>query len=73
LEIDGSGYRTFTGKPYSDNVSLSIGIHKLRTIARDSNGKEASKEITIGVGVAWDYAPSPTPTVTISPTLTVSP
>lgn len=73
LEIDGSGYRTFTGKPYSDTVSLSTGIHKIKTIARDTNSKEASHEITIGVGVAWDYtppSPSPTSVVSLSPTTT---
>lgn len=72
LEIDGSGYRTFTGKPYSDNVNLSAGVHKLRAIARDSNGKEASRDITVGVGVAWDYTPSPSPTPTALPTPTVT-
>ena len=64
LEIDGVKLRTFTGKPFSQDVDLSSGVHQLRAVSRDVNGKESDKTITIGVGVPWDYFPSPTPTPT---------
>jgi hypothetical protein len=67
LEIDGVKYRTFTGKPYSDDISFSQGVHELKIIARDEKGKESDRKITIGVGVPWDYSPSPTPTPIILP------
>ncbi len=62
LEIDGVKYRTFTGKPYKDDVDFSVGIHELRVVARDVNGKESDRKIIVGVGVPWDYSPTPTPT-----------
>jgi hypothetical protein len=64
LEIDGSKYRTFTGGPYREDINFSTGIHNLRVVARDEKGKESDRNITVGVGVPWDYAPSPTPSLT---------
>ena len=64
LEIDGTKYRTFTGGPYKEDINFSTGIHNLRVVARDEKGKETDRSITIGVGVPWDYTPSPTPTLT---------
>ncbi len=63
LEIDGVKYRTFTQKPYRDDIDLQTGIHQLRVVARDVDGKEADKKITVGVGVTWDYAPTLVPTL----------
>ena len=62
LEIDGSKVRTFTGPPYEYDANLSDGVHTLRAKAKDSNGKESDRTITVGVNVAWDYAPTATPT-----------
>ncbi|OGM27381.1 hypothetical protein A3A76_02675 [Candidatus Woesebacteria bacterium RIFCSPLOWO2_01_FULL_39_23] len=67
FEIDGMKLRSFTAPPYKDDVELTDGIHELRAIARDSNGKESDRRIKIGVHVPWDYSPSPTPTVTPIP------
>ncbi|KKQ50613.1 MAG: hypothetical protein US75_C0001G0026 [Candidatus Woesebacteria bacterium GW2011_GWC1_38_13] len=68
IEIDGVKLRTFTGKPYSQDIELSSGVHELRAVARDVNGKESDRRITIGVGVPWDYSPSPIPTIVPTPT-----
>ena len=62
LEIDGAKVRTFTGPPYEYDANLSDGVHTLRAKAKDSNGKESDRTITIGVNVAWDYTPTVTPT-----------
>lgn len=70
LEADGVKVRTFTGKPYSQDIDLTAGVHELRAVARDANGKESDKRIKIGVQVAWDYSPSPAPTVTPIPSST---
>ena len=59
LEADGSRIRTFTAPPYRQEIELTDGIHTLKAKAKDKNGKESDKTITIGVNVAWDYSPSP--------------
>lgn len=60
--IDSNNVRNFDGPPYSYDVSgLSDGIHILRAKARDANGKESERTITIGVNVDPNIAPSPTP------------
>ena len=62
LEIDGTKVRTFDGPPFEDpNRYFSDGVHTLRAKARDANGKESDRKITIGVNVPWDYTPSPSP------------
>ncbi len=62
LEIDGIKVRTFTGPPFTHEVSLSDGVHTLRAKAKDANGKESDRSIKIGVNVPWDWiAPSPIP------------
>lgn len=75
LEVDSVKIRTFTGPPYEHEVDLSDGVHTLRAKARDSQGNESNRVITIGVNVAWDYTPSPTPSPlpTPTPTPTISP
>jgi 1A family penicillin-binding protein len=62
LEVDGTKVRTFTGPPFEHPVNLTNGVHVLRAKARDSNGKESDRIITIGVNVPWNTTPSPTPT-----------
>lgn len=60
LEIDGTKVTTFSVPPYEYPVSLPDGVHTLRAKAKDSNGKESDRQITIGVNVPWDYV-APTP------------
>jgi len=63
LEIDGVKKRSYDAPPFTYDVSgLADGVHTLRAKARDANGKESDRIITIGVNVLWDYTPSPTPT-----------
>jgi len=62
LEIDGTKVRSFDGPPYFHQVNgLSTGTHQIRVRAKDANGKESDSMIRIGVGVAWDATPTPTP------------
>jgi len=56
--------RTFTGPPFKHPVDLEDGVHTLRAIAKDENGRESDRKITIGVNVPWDYSPSPSPSPT---------
>lgn len=61
LEIDGKKVRTFTRPPFEYEANLEDGVHTLRAKAKDSEGNESDRKITVGVGVAWDYSPSPSP------------
>ena len=72
LDVDGSLFRTFTKPPYTANLSLDKGVHKLKARAKDQDGHQSERGITIGVGVAWDYVP-PTPTPSLIPTPTATP
>lgn len=63
LYIDGKKVRSFSSVPYefvTDANSFPDGVHKLRAVATDSQGKTSERIITVGVGMAWN-APSPTP------------
>ncbi len=76
LDVDGSRIRSFTSAPYTHELNLSNGVHTLRAIARDAGNHESDRIITIGVNVAWDYAPAtptpiPTPTDAIIPTVSL--
>jgi len=62
LEVDGVVVRTFTGPPFEYEVSLEDGVHEFRAIALDREGNESDRRITVGIGVAWDYSPTPAPT-----------
>jgi len=62
LEIDGTKVRTFTGPPFEFAATLSDGVHTLRAKAKDANGKESDRVITIGVNTTWDYTPPSSPT-----------
>jgi 1A family penicillin-binding protein len=76
LEVDGVKVATFNKSPLQHDVNLGSGVHTLRVKAKDSNGRESDRRITIGVGVNWDYAtPTPTviPTPVLSPTSAITP
>lgn len=62
LYVDDTKIKTLTSLPYQTDVTLNDGVHTLKAIAKDANGKESNRVITIGVHVPWDYSPSPTPT-----------
>ncbi len=72
LDIDGLRVKSFNKRPFSYQVDLGNGVHILKARARDSGGNESEKSIIVGVGVSWDFTPSPTPTLTPTsiPTLT---
>ncbi len=60
LEIDGTKVKDFTSLPFEYQVSgLSDGVHTLRAKAKDANGKESDRSITIGVNGPWNPSPSP--------------
>ena len=67
LYIDDVKERTFTGPPYEHAVNLTTGVHELKAVAKDVDGNESDRKITIGVNVTWDWAPTPTPTVIPTP------
>jgi len=67
LEVDGNKIRTFTDVPYEQTITLSDGVHVIRAKARDANGQESYRTITIGVNVAWNYSPSPSPSPSPTP------
>lgn len=54
LEIDGEKARSFTGPPYEYEANLGDGVHTLRMKAKDEEGNESDRRITIGVNTAWD-------------------
>lgn len=63
LYIDSKKVRSFSSVPYefvTDSNSFPEGVHKLRAVATDSQGKTSERIITVGVGVNWN-APSPSP------------
>lgn len=70
LYVDGVRVRTFTSKPYKEEVTLDNGVHTLRAMAKDANGKESDRVITVGVNTNWDYTPTPIPTPTATPIVT---
>lgn len=55
LFIDGASVRSYDGPPFTYEVSLSDGVHTLKATAKDSDGKESERTITVGVNEAWDY------------------
>jgi len=65
LEIDGIKERSFDGPPFTYEVTgLSDGVHTIRAKAKDQDGHESDRQITIGVNTSWDQSPSPSPTPT---------
>ena len=67
LEVDGNKVRTFTKPPYEHQVDLNNGVYTFRAKAKDSDGRESDRSITIGVGVNWDADLSPTSAPTTAP------
>ncbi|MBU2036252.1 MAG: PBP1A family penicillin-binding protein [Patescibacteria group bacterium] len=66
LEIDGVKERAFDGPPFTYKVNdLSDGVHTIRAKAKDQDGNESDRQITIGVNTSWDQSPSPSPTSTL--------
>lgn len=61
LYIDGENKRNFEGLPFEYSANLSDGVHTLRAKAKDANGKESDRTITIGVNSPWNPTPSPAP------------
>lgn len=60
LDIDGVRVRSFTAKPYEHTVNLPDGAHKLRAVAKDTDGNQSERIIEIGVNANWDSSPTPT-------------
>ncbi len=64
IQIDGTQVATLNNLPFQYSVNgLSNGIHTIRAIAKDQNGNQSDRTITVGVGVPWS-SPSPTPSPT---------
>lgn len=63
FEVNGSKVATFSGPPYATTVSVSAGVHELRAKARDIQGRESDRKITVTLP-----GPSLTPTETPKPT-----
>ncbi len=61
LEIDGVNVRSFDALPYSYDADLETGVHTIAAVAKDSNGNQSDRVITIGVGVEWNASATPTP------------
>lgn len=61
LEIDGEKRRTFDAPPYVYEADLTDGVHKIRAIARDSDGHVSDRIIDIGVNTTWDALVTPSP------------
>jgi len=73
LYVDNIKEKTFTSPPYEYSVNMSTGVHELKARAKDTNGNEGERVITVGVNVAWDYSPTPIPTPTLIPTVVLTP
>ncbi len=55
LEVDGVTVKTFDNNgPYEYDASLDTGVHKLRAYAKDTQGHETERIITVGVKTNWD-------------------
>lgn len=63
LYIDGQENCSFSNgaNNYKCDISIPKGVHELKAVAIDSSNNKSERVIKIGVGVAWDLAPSPTP------------
>lgn len=71
IELDGVKQAALTSLPWRMTLNnVSTGVHTVRAKARDKEGRESDRKITIGINVPWNYlaSPSPTPIPTPSPT-----
>lgn len=57
INADGLKVRSFDAPPYTDEISLTDGVHKLQVKAKDKDGHESEHTITIGVNTPWDATP----------------
>jgi len=83
LFVDGEEVKSWSEKPFEVDLSLEDGVYELHVEAKDEDGNVGGGEIRIGVNKAWDWEPSPTPTVTpevtntpiptLTPTVTPTP
>ncbi len=60
LFVDGKEKKIWEQSTVKEKVNIHNGSHKLKVRARDSDGREAETEITIGVNADWN-SPTPTP------------
>jgi penicillin-binding protein 1C len=67
LYVDDVLEETFTSLPYTKEINLGDGQHKVRVVAKDKGGKESDRTHEFGVNEDWNSAPSPTPTPSITP------
>ncbi len=74
IELDGVKQGALAGPPWKLSLNnVSTGTHTIRAKARDKNGKESDRTISIGVNVPWNYSATPSPTATPTPTPSPSP
>ena len=76
LWIDGNEKKTWTERPFETNLTLADGPHLIKVKATDRDGNSQEREANIGVNTAWNATPTPVITITptiITPTLGVSP
>ncbi len=58
IELDGVKQGTLTSSPWKMTLSgVSKGSHTLRAKAKDKDGHESDRKITIGVNANWDATP----------------
>lgn len=65
LYIDGNKVQSYSSIPYKYTCNPSVcttGVHTIRALAIDSQGKQSDRTITVGIATAWDASPSPSPT-----------
>ncbi|HWA51774.1 MAG TPA: transglycosylase domain-containing protein [Patescibacteria group bacterium] len=67
--IDGTQVGTVNNLPYQYQANgISNGIHTLRAVAKDQNGNQSDRTISVGVGQSWSQpTPSPSPTPVPTP------
>ncbi len=73
LLVDGSEKKKWDERPFETRLNLADGTYTLKAWVKDRDGETAESEIKIGVKREWDWAPSPTPTMTPIPTNTLAP
>ena len=76
LWVDGNEKKTWTERPFEMNLTLPDGPHLLKVKATDRDGNSQEREARIGVNTAWDVTPTPKMTIAptvVTPTLGISP
>ena len=72
--VDGVERKTWTEKPYEISINdLSDGPHKIKFKATDKDNNTVEKETRIGVNTPWDYKPTSTSSVSVTPNETITP